>query len=61
MTGDFIDEFQESEWMNKIAKLEIKDLDIFLKDMNRELDKAGMQKIVDEANHQYQEWLKEAE
>ena len=29
--------------------------------MNRELDKAGMQKIVDEANHQYQEWLKEAE
>ena len=61
MTGDFIDEFQESEWMNKIAKLEIKDLDTFLKDMNKELDKAGMQKIVDEANQQYQEWLKEAE
>ncbi len=58
MTGDFINEYQESEWMNKIAKLEIEDLDTFLKDMNKELDKAGMQKIVDEANRQYQEWLK---
>lgn len=61
MTGDFINEFQESEWMNKIAKLEIEDLDTFLKDMNKELDKVGMQKIVDEANRQYQEWLKGAE
>ena len=59
MTGDLINEFQESEWMNKIAKLEINDLDTFLKDMNKELDKAGMQKIVDEANQQYQKWLKE--
>ncbi|WP_455684105.1 DUF3502 domain-containing protein [Thomasclavelia sp.] len=61
MTGDFINDFQESEWMNKIAKLEIEDLDTFLKDMNKELDDAGMQKIVDEANRQYQEWLKGAE
>ena len=58
MTGDFINEYHESEWMNKIAKLEIEDLDIFLKDMNKVLDKAGMQIIVDEANRQYQEWLK---
>ena len=58
LNTDFINEYQESEWMNKIAKLEIEDLDIFLKDMNKELDKAGMQKIVDEANRQYQEWLK---
>lgn len=31
----------------------------FLKGSNRKLDDAGMQKIVDEANRQYQKWLKE--
>lgn len=51
--------FLNSEWTNKIIELDISDIDTFLKDMNKELDKAGMQKIVDEANRQYQNWIKE--
>ncbi|MFR6123742.1 DUF3502 domain-containing protein [Faecalibacillus intestinalis] len=49
----------DSEWTNKIYELDIDDLDTFLKGLNEELDDAGMQKIVDEANRQYQKWLKE--
>ena len=60
MTGDFVNDNQKSEWMNKIARYEIDDLDKFLKDLNKELDKVGMKKIVNEANRQYQEWLKGA-
>lgn len=51
--------FSNSEWTNKIIELDISDIDTFLKDMNKELDNAGMQKIVDEANRQYQNWIKE--
>ena len=51
--------FSNSEWTNKIIELDISDIDTFLKDMNKELDNAGMQKIVDEANRQYQKWIKE--
>ena len=49
----------DSEWTNKIYELDIDDLDTFLKGLNEEFDDGGMQKIVDEANHQYQKWLKE--
>lgn len=47
----------ESKWTQQITKLDIPDLDAFLINLNKALDDAGMQKIVDEANSQYQQWL----
>lgn len=49
----------DHELKNQIATLDISNLDAFLIDLNHALDKAGMQKIVDEANSQYQQWRKD--
>ncbi|WP_455684101.1 DUF3502 domain-containing protein [Thomasclavelia sp.] len=55
----YFDEQTETGLTNKLYTLDIKDLDNFLKELNETLDKAGMQEIVDEANNQYKQWLKE--
>ncbi len=56
----YFDEQTATGLTNKLYMLDVKDIDVFLEDLNKTLDDAGMQKIVDEANRQYQEWLKEA-
>ena len=55
----YFDEQTATGLSNKLYTLDIKDLDNFLKELNETLDKAGMQIIVDEANNQYKQWLKE--